>query len=200
MVEKCVSNKLYGSLAWCDGASTRPGIRRNVYYIPRRDIVKWPVLPALSGKQAMATAAVMTGDFTLAESKKWLRLDVLTTKSDVTSETQGEYPNFTSLNKATLFYGDTNEEATGFCRLAIQDDLIYLVQQQNGKFRVLGSEFYGNTETKVSQKQGQGITASDMGTTIEIQCSDECPAPYYPGKIETEDGDISGLDGGAAGG
>lgn len=200
MVKKCVSNKLYGSLAWCDGASTRPGIRRNVYYIPRRDIVKWPVLPALSGTQAMATAAVMTGDFTLAESKKWLRLDVLTTKSDVTSETQGEYPNFTSLNKATLFYGDTNEEATGFCRLAIQDDLIYLVQQQNGKFRVLGSEFYGNTETKVSQKQGQGITASDMGTTIEIQCSDECPAPYYPGKIETEDGDISGLDGGAAGG
>lgn len=200
MVKKCVSNKLYGSLAWCDGASTRPGIRRNVYYIPRRDIVKWPVLPALSGEQAMATAAVMTGDFTLAESKKWLRLDVLTTKSDVTSETQGEYPNFTSLNKATLFYGDTNEEATGFCRLAIQDDLIYLVQQQNGKFRVLGSEFYGNTETKVSQKQGQGITASDMGTTIEIQCSDECPAPYYPGKIETEDGDISGLDGGAAGG
>ena len=200
MVKKCVSNKLYGSLAWCDGASTRPGIRRNVYYIPRRDIVKWPVLPALSGEQAMATAAVMIGDFTLAESKKWLRLDVLTTKSDVTSETQGEYPNFTSLNKATLFYGDTNEEATGFCRLAIQDDLIYLVQQQNGKFRVLGSEFYGNTETKVSQKQGQGITASDMGTTIEIQCSDECPAPYYPGKIETEDGDISGLDGGAAGG
>lgn len=200
MVKKCVSNKLYGSLAWCDGASTRPGIRRNVYYIPRRDIVKWPVLPALSGEQAMATAAVMIGDFTLAESKKWLRLDVLTAKSDVTSETQGEYPNFTSLNKATLFYGDTNEEATGFCRLAIQDDLIYLVQQQNGKFRVLGSEFYGNTETKVSQKQGQGITASDMGTTIEIQCSDECPAPYYPGKIETEDGDISGLDGGAAGG
>lgn len=194
---ECVSNKLYSSLAWCDGASTRPGIRRGVYFIPRRDIVVWPQLPILSAEQAMATAAVLTGDFTLAEGKTWHRLDILVAKSDVTSETQGEYPNFSSLNKATLFYGDTNEEATGFCRLAMQDDLIYLVQQQNGKFRLLGSENFGNTETKPSQKQGQGITATDMGTTLEIQCSDECPAPFYPGKIETEDGDISGKDGGA---
>ena len=87
------------------------------------------------------------------------------------------------------------EEAAGFCRMAAADDLAFLVQQRNGKFRVLGSEEF-ETLVKPTTALGQGITGT-AGTTLEIEATDVCPAPFYPGKIETEEGDISGKDGSA---
>ena len=72
---------------------------------------------------------------------------------------------------------------------------MYLVQQRNGKFRVIGCEEF-ETDTKPTQALGEGVTG-EAGTTIEIEATDLCPAPFYPGKIEAEDGDISGADGSA---
>ncbi len=47
-----------------------------------------------------------------------------------------------------------------------------------------------------SQESGSSETDS-AGTTINVSVTDEMPSPYYLGKIETEDGDISGADGSA---
>jgi hypothetical protein len=120
-------------------------------------------------------------------------LKALSTKSSVTTETQGEYPSVTALNKVTLKYPGTDEEAAGFCRQAMADDMVYLVQQRNGKFRVIGSEEFEST-TKPSQALGEGNTG-EAGTTIEVEATDICPAPFYVGDIVTEDGVISGADG-----
>ena len=43
--------------------------------------------------------------------------------------------------------------------------------------------------TTVAQDLGQGATGT-TGTTINVEASDECPAPFYEGIITTEDGDI----------
>ena len=32
--------------------------------------------------------------------------------------------------------------------------------------------------------------SGDFGTTLDIEATDVCPAPYYMGEIETEDGTI----------
>ena len=103
-------------------------------------IEKWPVLPDIDGAESMAALATYEGDFVLAADKKWQYLEVLTTKSNITSDSQGEKPSKTILNKATLLYAGTDEEASGFCRQANNDEMIYLCQQRNGKFRVIGSE------------------------------------------------------------
>lgn len=113
----------------------------------------------------------------------------------MTTEVQGERPSTTSLNKCTIKHPGTEEDAAGFCRQAMADDLVYLVQQRNGKFRVMGCEEF-ETVTKPAQALGEGVTG-EAGTTLEIEATDVCPAPFYPGKIETEDGDISGADGSA---
>jgi hypothetical protein len=99
----------------------------------------------------------------------------------------------TALNKITLKHPGTDEEAAGFCRQAMADDLVFLVQQRNGKFRVIGSEQFEST-TKPSQALGEGNTG-EAGTTLEVEATDVCPAPFYPGNIETASGTISGENG-----
>lgn len=195
-MNECVSNDLYQSLGFCQGKPVLPGIRRRTFYQKKSNIVKWPKLPALDAEGTdMKKIATYEGDFNLASDKKWLALDVLTAKSDVTCETQGEKPSVTSVNKTNLLHSGTDEAVTGFCRMAMNDDLVFLVQQRNGKFRVIGNEAF-ETSVKPSQTTGQGDTG-EAGTTLEVSVTDECPAPFYTGKIETEDGDISGADGSA---
>ncbi len=57
-----------------------------------------------------------------------------------------------------------------------------------GKHRVVGCDKW-TTKTTVTQDLGQGATGT-TGTTINVEASDECPAPFYTGTITTEDGDI----------
>lgn len=191
----CDSVDLYKSLDFCEGQTVLPGIRKKVYFQKKANIAKWPTLPDLAEGATMAGLATYTGNFTMAADKKWLTLKNMDTKSDVNCEVQGEKPSVTHLNKASIFHPGTEEEAAGFCRMAAADDLVFLVQQRNGKFRVLGSEEF-ETVVKPTTALGQGVTGT-AGTTLEIEATDVCPAPFYPGKIETEDGDISGLDGSA---
>ena len=59
-----------------------------------------------------------------------------------------------------------------------------------GFFRVVGSEKW-ITKTTVTQDNGQGPTGA-TSTTINVEATDEMPAPFYSGIIETEDGDFEG--------
>lgn len=193
---ECDEKDIYQSLNWCQGKPVFPGIRSKAYYISKRSIVKWPVLPSeVTEKGTLAELSVYKGDFVLAADTKWHDLDIITKESPITSEAQGEVPCVTSLNKATFKYPSVEEEATAFARQANNDDLVYLFQQRNGKFRLIGNEMF-NTTTKVKQENGAAET-DKAGTTIEVEVTDVCPAPFYTGKIETESGDISGVDGSA---
>lgn len=196
MPDKCQSADLYNSLNWCKGTTVLPGIRTRVYFAKKSNIVKWPKLPdAVVEGKTMGALATYAGDFVLAADKTWNHLDVLTAESPVSSESQGDMPARSFLNKVTLKHAGVEEEATGFARQANADDLVYLVQQRNGKFRVVGNEMF-ETDTKPGQELGATNT-DKAGTTLAVEVTDVCPAPFYPGKIETEDGDLSGLDGSA---
>ena len=66
---------------------------------------------------------------------------------------------------------------------------MFLVEDMRGAFRVVGSDKWP-TKTTVAQDLGQGATGT-TSTTINVEASDECPAPFYAGIIATEDGDIN---------
>jgi|GEM_PF-504748 hypothetical protein len=192
---KCATKSLYASLPSCDGKTYLSGVRRRLYFIPKSKILVWPSLPSVDKATDMASMGAYSGNFTLAVDAKWMAIDGLTAKNNVQSDGQGTKPYKSFLNKVTIQHPGMDEAATGFCRQANGDELVYLAQQANGKFRVIGSEMY-DIETKPTQKSGEGPTG-EAGTTIEVEATDQCPAPFYPGKIETEDGDISGVDGSA---
>ena len=58
---------------------------------------------------------------------------------------------------------------------------------------MIGSEAF-TPELALSQDSGKAATDTNS-TTVSAVADDEYPAPFYPGKIETEDGEISGETG-----
>lgn len=192
MANNCTNAALYESLSFCKGKPILPGIRSRLYFIPKRDIVKWPELPEVATSN-MSELATYKGDFTLASETFWQYIDLIDNKGKIESESQGDYPARSFLNKTSVVHPETNEEATGFCRQANADDFVYLTQVRNGKFRVLGNEAFP-TDTKPKQDSGEGVTG-DFGTTIEVEVTDVCPAPFYVGEILTKEGTIDASTG-----
>ena len=178
----------YQDLEWCDGDIHLPGIRGIVRAIAKRDILKWPTLPK-TALTDMGVLATYSGDFILAAGAVWKNVGVIVDKSPVESKSQGVRPSKSFLNTATLLHPGTGEAATGFARQANNDDMVYIVQQKDGKFRVLGNEMY-QTDTTFDQKLG-GAATDEMGTTFTVSVTDVCPAPFYIGEIVTADGIIN---------
>lgn len=187
--KQCAAVAIYESLEHCKGETVLPGLRAEAYCISKSQIVSYPKLPAFGDEGAtMSTMAVYTGNFGLAADAVFHKIDILDSKSNQTSSSQGEKPSKTFVVSATLKYAGNNEAAAGFCRIANADDMIFIVRQRDGKYRVIGNEMF---ETNVNPSQDSGMAVTDeSGTTIEISTTDICPAPFYKGLLKTEDGTI----------
>ena len=183
----CENTSIYDSLAFCTGQTSLPGLRKVVFYTPKRNIVRWPTLPE-SAINNMEEIAVYQGDFVMASDAVFKRIDMSLNKGVVDYEPQGEIPSRTFLNKGSFKHPFNNEKATAFARLANAEDFVFVTQQRDGKFRVLGNEMF-ETDTKVSGSTGEGTTG-DVGTNINVEVTDVCPAPFYVGTLVTENGEI----------
>ena len=177
------NNVIQKSLEWCQGTPVYPGIKRRVYYISKQYIVGWPTLKTTAGDRAE-----YEGDFTLAADAAWKYIDVIPEKCTVTSEAQGEIPSQTQLNKLSVVHPGTGKDASDIAFSLNNSDNVFLVEDMNGKYRVIGSERW-NTVTTVAQDLGQGATGS-ASTTINAEATDVCPAPFYSGEITTEAGKL----------
>lgn len=190
---KCTSaDSIYGDICFSPGKKSLPGVRGYVYGIAKRDIMKWPTIGAEAPK-ALADVAKYAGDFVLATDKKWHKIGLIPNESELQVESQGSFGSKTFKITGTAVVPGTEEEVTGYIAQANNDEMVYLFIQRNGKARMVGSEAF-TPELSLSQATGKATTDANS-TTISAVADDEYPAPFYPGKIETEDGDISGATG-----
>ncbi|MCD8296822.1 MAG: hypothetical protein LUC88_04545 [Prevotella sp.] len=190
---KCTDQEtLYEDIEFCQGKKSLPGLRNHVYGISKRDILSWPTI-VRSKKTSLGTIAVYDGDFELAADKKWHKLDLIPDENQIQVENQGTYGSKTFKVTGTFLLPGTEEEASGYIADANNDDMVYLAPQRNGKYRMVGCEAF-SVELSLAQDSGKAATDTNS-TTITATATDENPAPFYTGKIETEDGDISGADG-----
>jgi len=178
------------SLAWCQGKPELPGVKRRIYYISKYDVLQWPKLQHDSNGRLKSASYV--GDFVLRADVKWKYIDIISDKSQLTSEAQGEYPSQTQLNKLVAVHPGVEEEASAAAAYLNNNDNVFLVEDMRGAVRVVGSDKWP-TKTTVAQDLGQGATGT-TSTTINAEATDECPAPFYTGKIETDDGTITQSD------
>lgn len=190
---KCTSaDSIYGDICFAPGKKSLPGVRNYVYGIAKRDIVTWPTIGAEAPK-ALADVVKYTGDFVLASDKKWHKVGLIPNESELQIESQGSWGSKTFKVTGTAVVPGTEEEVSGYIAQANNDEMVYLFIQRNGKARLVGSEAF-TPELSLSQGTGKATTDANS-TTISAVADDEYPAPFYPGKIETEDGDISGATG-----
>ena len=194
MSENCAAMNLYDSVRFCDGTTVMPGVRRKAYFISQDNIVRYPELPKLSDEEVqMGELATYVGDFTLAADAKFKVIDLDDSASNVVCESQGEKPSKSFLNKATFKHPGKGEVATGFARLANASNLLFIYQERDGAFRVIGNQMF-STNVKPTQESGAKETDAS-GTTLNIEVSDVCPAPFYKGIIKTDEGDIDASTG-----
>ena len=192
-----VCSTIQQSLAWCQGTPELPGIKRRIYYISKDQIVSWPVLTYDS--LGRLTSAAYSGSFVLAADATWKFIDILPDKSQLTSDPQGEFPSQTQLNKLVAVHPSVGIEASALSAYVNNNDCVYLVETVRGQFRVVGSDKW-QVKSTVAQDLGQGATGT-TSTTLNVEATDECPAPFYYGEIVTEDGVINEEeDGGGSGG
>lgn len=187
MAKKCTS--IQKSLGWCQGTPELPGVRRRIYYLAKSFILGYPQLPR--DELGRATSSVLEGSYTLAADAKWKYIDILPDKSQATSEAQGELPSQTQLNKLTAVHPGVGEEASAAAAYINNTDNVFIIQDMKGAYRVFGNEKW-MTKATVAQDLGQGATGT-TSTTISVEATDEVPAPFYTGALETEDGTIDCL-------
>ncbi len=98
------------------------------------------------------------------------------TKSDAAEQARGRPPG-------------VGAEASAAAAYLNNSDNVFIVQDMNDKYRVVGCDKW-LTKTTVNQDNGQGASGT-TSTTINVEASDEVPAPFYDGEIVTEDGIIN---------
>ena len=184
MATKCTS--IQKSLGWCQGTPELPGVKRRIYYLAKSLIVAFPQLPR--DELGRPTSAILYGSFTLAADAKWRYIDILPDKSQLTSEAQGELPSQTQLNKLVAVHPGVGADASAAAAYINNTDNVFVIEDMKGNFRVLGNDKW-STKATVAQDLGQGATGT-TSTTINVEATDEVPAPFYVGTLETEDGDI----------
>lgn len=168
-----------------------PGIKRRSFLIPVSDIVDWPTLP--KDELGRPTSATYTGKFILAEGKYFQPYDHIPKKANFKSESQGEEPSKTFLVTAEIVHPGIGPEAATAATQLNNTRVVCLVEDMEGRFRVVGCEKYNGAEVKPSRDNGQGATGT-AGTTFAVTADDVADAPFYEGPIVTEDGTINGND------
>ena len=180
---QCNTKSVYASVEACPGQRNLAGIRRRIYYIDKNEIANWPKLPKVTDENVtMEQLAQYDGDFTLLGDAVFNFLDLKDEASNVTFEPVGENGSKLFNNQANAVVAGQDDKLKGFARQALNDDLVYVYQQRDGKFCVLGNEMF-KCNTSPSGDTGAEATGA-ITTTYAIQVYDECPVPTYTGKLK----------------
>ena len=160
-----------------------PGIRRRLYYIEKVNIVAFPTLgKASDSNQTMGGMAKLTGNFTLADSKFFKFIDLKDEASNATFDPVGENGSKLFNNQVHAIVSGQADDVKGLARQSVNEDLVFVYQNRDGGFCVLGNEMF-ETHTSPSGDTGAEATGA-ITTTFDIQVYDECPVPSYEGELK----------------
>lgn len=175
------------SLDWCEGTPEPAGIRRTSYYTAFSNLVKYPRLPV--DHRGRPTSSVLKGEFVMKGDAVFHKIVFLPEKSTFTSETQGEYPSQSQLDKLTLLHPGVGPEAV-MAQVSINNTKnVFLFQDKKGRWRMVGHPDYDDMKNSVAQDLGQG-SAGTTSTTISVEAPNLVSAPFFSGTITTDEGEI----------
>ena len=186
MAKKTTCKGIQDTIDWCQGTPELGGMRRSIYYVAAQDVVLAASLPR--DAKHRPTSSILTGQYEFAEDVVAQRIDILPEKSRWQSDTQGEYPGQSQLDKLTLYHPSVSPEATAACCYINNSPCIFFFCDTTGRWRVCGDPDLP-IKNSVTQDGGEGVTGSP-NTTIAVESTNLVSFPYYTGKLKTGDGEI----------
>lgn len=184
MVNLC--DIIQDNIEWCEGAPQFAGIQGRVYYTAVSNIAQWPERETTDTGIELASYKEKS-NFVLKADKKFYHIDILSAKSPATSESQGEFPSASQLNKVELVHPKTGEQAANASAYINNVPCVFLLKDMSGQIRVIGCERWKNEiQATVAMDLGQG-SAGTAQTTISIQAPDTTAFPIYKGEIDEGD-------------
>ena len=164
----CTTSSVYKALIHCPGTIIAPGIRSNVWFIPKDDIETWPTADVSAGNYGSA------GKFTLKTGKKWYTIKGIKSQGSVESAPTGEKPCKSFDNTLNVFVPGLSADVIGWANQASNDDLVFAFQGSDGSIKIIGYE-YGEVDVAPTSNTGSG-SGDNKGET----CAITCDMPYQP--------------------
>ncbi len=178
----CTTKSVYSSIESCPGDRHYPGLRRRIFFIEKSKIVQWPERPTVDTENVtMESLAAYSGDFSLLSDSYFNYLDLKDQSSNATFEPVGEQGSRLFTNKLHAVMAGMSDAVKGFSAQAVDEDMVYVYQQRDGKFCVIGNDEF-ICKTDPSGDTGTDVNGT-MTTSFDIQVYDEVPVPSYTGKL-----------------
>lgn len=177
---------LQASIDWCEGRPEYAGVRRRVYYTSKQNIVAYPKFKR--DGLGRVSSSILDGAFELKEGTYFHHFDIVPDRSQVTSDSQGEAPSQTSLDKATFVLPGVGPDESMLASYCHNSNNIYIFEDIHGRGHVIGCEEWPVKST-VAQDFGQGA-AGNTATTLSIEATNRVPFPIVITPISTPEGEV----------
>lgn len=185
-------NVVQQSLRWCQGQANYSGIRGQLLYTAVSNIVSWPKRKTSASGAELAEYNEAGGDsssFVFRADTKFNVIDILSAKSKVTSDPNGEFPSGSQLNKIEAVIPTSGVDAANLAASINNIPCIWIYRDMEGKYRVVGCQRWASEiKNTIATDSGTGAAGSAQ-STLTIEAPDTTPPPAYFGSVDVVDED-----------
>lgn len=168
------------------GSVNPSGISDEVYFIPKRHILRWPAInDDFTRFIELGHYVGYEGDFELQQGRWWARLYSTQGEGKLSWDYHGETDCKVVVNTATLSYPKLNDQGRALAKFASNGDFVFIVKHDK-HYHVIGNRDYRATLTP--NGTSGDLPGSAKGVKVDIECTDTTPLPTYTGKIVLVDG------------
>ena len=180
------------NIDFAEGQINPGSIADEVYVAFQSEINAFPTItddfdPSSSGQITLNSMVNLTGNFTMATGKKFMKMYNTQGQGNLSYETVGEADGKLFKNKLECKFPKITDDIRAFAKYTANTKCIYVVKHA-GSFYVLGHPDY----PVVTNTSGDtGKNAEDAhGITINVEAIDTTPLPKYVGTLIVDGGTI----------
>jgi len=182
-MSNCVETIITENLEFCADNEVVAGISPvAIYACPVKDFTEIQKPKALNVAVSLEEAGTIDGSHTFTAPKGFFKIDILPDTGLVESANEGEKGAKSNTNSFSGTLAGTDAKKVGFIRKYQNQPMIFIVTENDGTKKQIGSEVSPAYMSEGSQNSGQ--KAGDVkGTVVKFTDVQAYPAPVYTGTI-----------------
>lgn len=158
------------------------GIGEKFYWALAADVLTWPTIADLSTASDYTEAGKLTGNFAMKTGKKFFEGYSTLDTGGLDSKMQGGLDCHSYKNEFSISQPGMKNKLIGFMRATQNEDLVFIVPDAEGLYRVVGSQQFPAKPEKGEGTSGK-TAADNKKADLGFFAYSNGPAPVYAGTI-----------------